>query len=118
MSTHDIRRAASVDIKYNLREAFAWTGTITDQDSAAVSLTGKTLVYSIRKTENGTAVATLTTTANDITISGAGNNIVTISSSSITGLTERTYYHDLENTTDNYMLFDGLLVCGYGAYNT
>ena len=116
MATHDIRRAANVDIKYNIRESFSWTGTITDQDDAAVDLSGKTLVYSVRKRENSTAVDSLTTDS-EITISGASNNIVTIAADSIT-VSERSYFHDLENTTDNKMLFDGKLICEFKAYNT
>ena len=118
MATHDIRRAANIDIKYNLREAFSWIGTITDQDSAAVDLSSEALVYSIRKKENSTAVATLTSAAGDITVSGDGDNIVTISADSISGITDRTYYHDLEGTTSNIQLFDGKLECSYTAYNT
>ena len=117
MATHDIRRAANINIPYNLREGFSWSGIITDQDGAAVDLSGKTLVYSIRNSENGTALSTLTT-ATEITISGASNNIVTITKASIDELKEKTYHHDLENTTDNKMLFDGNLICGYGAYGT
>lgn len=118
MATNDIRRAANIDIKYNIREKFLWIGTVTDQNGSAVDLSSETLVYSYRETENGTALDTLTTTDNDITISGAGNNVVTISAASLTGVTNKAYYHDLEGTTSNIMIFDGLLICGYGAYNT
>jgi hypothetical protein len=116
MATHDIRRAASVDIKYNINESFVWQGTITDS-GVAVDLSGKTLVYSVRSTDSGTAIDTATT-ASEIVISGASNNIVTITIDAISGITERSYYHDLENTTDNKMLFDGKLIAGYGAYGS
>jgi hypothetical protein len=116
MATHDIRRAANVDIPYNIREEFLWSGTVT-LDGSPVDLSGKTLLYSIRSTENGSAVATAST-ASEIVVSGANNNIVTITIDSISGIKERTYFHDLENTTDNKMIFDGKLICTYGAYNT
>jgi len=113
MATNDIRRAARIDIKYNIRESFSWSGTVTDSNGDPVDLSGKTLIYSIRTTEGGTALTTIT---DGITVSGASNNIVTISAESITGIVGRSYYHDLENTTDNEMVFDGRLIATYGAY--
>jgi len=116
MAVHDIRRAARIDIKHNLRESFVWAGTVVDQDGAAVDLSGKSLIYSVRSTENGTALFTFTSNAGDIGVSGSSNNVITISGT-LTGLSGRAYHHDLENLTDNRMVFDGRLLTGYGAYN-
>jgi hypothetical protein len=116
MATNDIRRAANIDIKYNIREQFVWVGTVTDAGGSAVDLSGKTLLYSVRKRENSEAVLTAST-ASEIVVSGANNNVITITIAT-PDLTERTYYHDLENTTDNKMIFDGKLQCTFGAYGT
>jgi len=120
MATADIRRAALIHIKWNIREGFSFSGTLTDSDDAAVDLSGKELVYSIRDSQGGTALATLTTTGGEIVVSGASNNIFTITAETIEGLLGRAYKydHDLENTTDNRMLFDGYLYATYGAHGT
>jgi hypothetical protein len=76
-----------------------------------VDLSAKTLVCTIRATEAGTAVDTMTSAAGDIVVSGAGNNILTFSKSLT--LSEQIYYYDLENTTDDEMIMDGKFFADY-----
>jgi len=115
MAIDDVRRANRKDVKSNLREQFIWIFDVTDQDGDAVDLSGKELVYSIREQENSTALLSGSTTGGEVVVSGVNNNRVTITLT-LTGMEERSYYHDLENTTDDKMILDGFHVAGYGAY--
>ena len=110
MTTFDTRTAKNIDLKFYLRDKFKMVVTVTDQDSAAVDLSAKTMVFSVRKTQNGTAVDTLS--GGEITVSGASNNIVTIEGT-LSGLNERSYYYDLDNTTDNQTIMDGKFIASY-----
>jgi len=107
MATLNDISAASYDIKYYANDTFDLSVTITDSDGAAVDLSAKTLTMTLKKKKTGTAVQTLST-ASEITVSGAGNNIVTFSGTY--DLKERAYYYDLENTTDSDTLMYGLFI--------
>lgn len=110
MATIDTRKPQSKKIYHYLRDKFEMSLAVTDQDGAAVDLSAKTLVFSIRTTENGTAVQTAT--GAEIVVSGTSNNIVTITKS-FTGLAERAYYYDLHNSTDSETIIDGAMICNY-----
>jgi len=107
----DLRNGQAVNLIYNLREDFYFSFSVTDQDDAAVDLTGKSLTLSIRLTDNGDPVATATTAASEITIS---TSTVTIEKE-FTGLTARVYYYDIMNTSDDRCILDGRLIVNYGG---
>ena len=110
MKTLNTVRAEKVEIPYYLRDNFYLKFDVYDQDNVAVDLSGKSLVFSIRETENGTAIATATTADSEITIS---TSTVTISKDFSSTLTEKVYYADLDNATDNYTIIDGALIASY-----
>ena len=113
MTTFDIRHGQNVNIKHNIRDVFDLTFDVTDENGDAVDLSAKVLVFSIRTKENNTATATATTAAGEITIGGAGNNRVTFSKDFSADLKERSYFYDLDNTTDNKTIIDGMLIASY-----
>jgi len=98
---------ANQDIYYYANDARDKVYTVTDGDGAAVDLSGDTLTLTIRKKKGGTVVSTLST-ASEIAISGASNNVVTISFNN--DLDERSYYYDLYNNTDDQTIMYGLLI--------
>jgi len=110
MTTFDTRTAKSIDIRFYLRDEFNLVITVTDEDDAAVDLSGKTLVFSIRESDGGAAISTIDGTS--ITVSGTGNNTVTLTKV-LTGLSEKSYYYDLDNTTDNETIMDGKFIANY-----
>lgn len=112
MATLDTRFAQSNDIKYYLRDKFKLVITVTDQDGTSVDLSAKTMVFSIRPDESSTA--TVTISGGDITVSGASSNVVTVEKD-ISGesLIDKSYYYDLDNTTDNKTITDGQFICSY-----
>jgi len=99
---------ANQDINYYNGDTRAKVYTITDGDGAAVSLSGDTLTLTIRKKKGGTVVATLTT-ASEIAISGASNNIVTITFNHAT-FSERSYVYDLYDNTDDQTIMYGIFI--------
>jgi len=111
MTTFDTRTGQNVDIKHNLRDKFSMVITVTDQDSAAVDLSAKTLTMNIREKESTTPIDTMTTTAGDIVVSGAGNNVLTFSKNLDLG--EKIYYYELYNTTDEENIMDGKFFADY-----
>jgi hypothetical protein len=113
MATFDTRKGQNVDIRHNLREKFTMIITVTDQDSAAVDLSAKTLLFSIRETESGTAVDTMGTAEGTITVSGASNNVLTFSKTLT--LSQKNYYYDLLNSTDTENIMDGRFYADYTA---
>jgi hypothetical protein len=106
-TTIDTRTAWNITVYHYLRDDVHIVLNVFDEDDEPVNLSSKTLVFTIRKTENGTAVETIS--GSDITVSGANNNKVTISKA-VSSLVERTYYIDLDNTTDGETIADGLLI--------
>ena len=109
-TTIDTRTAQYVKIYHYLRDKLKIVIIVTDEDDAAVDLSAKTLVCSIRESEGGSAVETIS--GENVTISGGNNNVVTIEKA-LTSLTDRTYHIDLDNTTDNETIFDGKLIASY-----
>ena len=95
------------DIYYYANDARTKSYTVTDGDGAAVDLSGDTITLTIRKKKGGTVVATLST-ASEITISGASNNVVNIAFNN--DLDERSYYYDLYDNTDDQTIMYGLLI--------
>jgi hypothetical protein len=113
MAIFDIRHGQNVPIKHTIRDVFDLVFDVTDEDGDAVDLSEKVLVFSIRTKENNTAIATATTAAGEITIGGAGNNRVIFSKDFSSDLSEKSYFYDLDNTTDNKTIIDGMLIASY-----
>lgn len=110
MSTLDSRKAASNDIKYYQNDVFDMSIEVTDQDGIAVNLSSKTLKFQVKKKKidaEADAVVDISTDS-EISISGASNNIVTFSGTY--DLPQRSYYYDLENTTDNETIMYGRFI--------
>lgn len=96
------------DINYYNNDSRTKSYTITDEDDAAVDLSGDTLTLAVKKTKEGTAIETLST-ASEITISGASNNIVNIAFNH-DFVEERSFVYDLyDNTLDETIMY-GLLI--------
>ena len=100
---------ANQDIYYYNGDSRTKSYTVTDGDGAAVDLSGDTLTLTIKKKkDDSSAVATLST-ASEITISGASNNVVNIAFNNEV-FDERSYYYDLYNNTDDETIMYGLLI--------
>jgi hypothetical protein len=97
---------ANENIDYYANDEFTNSYAITDENDAPVDLSGKTLTFQARKQKTSSTTVIDISTASEITISGANNNIVTFSGKY--DLDERSYYYDLENTTDSETLMEGL----------
>lgn len=111
-NTIDTRRPKQYIIKHYIRDDFFMVLAIYDQDKEPVDLFSKTLVLSIRSKLDGSAIATLTSTAGEITISGTDNNVLTFRKE-ITGLTSIPYYFDLDSVSDNESIITGVLQASY-----
>ena len=98
---------ANQDIYYYSNDSRAKAYTVTDGDGSAVDLSGDTITLTIRKKKGGAVIATLTT-ASEIAISGANNNIVTITFNH--DFEERSYVYDLYDNTDDQTIMYGLLI--------
>jgi hypothetical protein len=110
MSKIDLRNGEDVNLIYNLRETFYFSFSVADQDGAAVDLSAKTVVFSIRLTDSGDAIATATA-GSGLTVS---TSTVTINKT-FTGLSAKVYHYDIMNTTDNRCIADGRLIINYGG---
>jgi hypothetical protein len=100
---------ANQDIYYYNGDSRTKSYTVTDGDGAAVDLSGDTLTLTIKKKKgDSSAVATLST-ASEITISGASNNVVNIAFNNAV-FDERSYYYDLYNNTNDDTIMYGLLI--------
>ncbi len=98
------------DIEYYNGDSRTKSYTVTDADGVAVDLSGDTITLTIKKRKSGSAVATLTT-ASEISISGASNNVVNITFNH--DLVERAYYYDLyDNTDDQTLMYGKFIVTG------
>jgi len=106
MTTHDTRQGQNVNVRHNLRETFSYVITVTDQDDNAVDLSGDTITFSIRATENGTALDTITAA-----ISGGSNNILTFEKDLT--ISSGKYFYDIHNDTDDKCIQDGYFICDY-----
>jgi hypothetical protein len=99
---------ANQDIYYYNGDSRTKSYTVTDGDGAAVDLSGDTLTLTIRKKKGGAVVTTLTT-ASEITISGASNNVVNIAFN-LAIFDERSYVYDLYDNTDDETIMYGLFI--------
>ena len=114
MASHDTRTAYNVNIIHNLLKIpFKYVHTVYNQDDAAVDLTGKAVVFTLRKYENGPALATISV-GDGVTIA---TNVVTYEKDISSYIKEGVYYYDIVNTTDNEPIQDGKLICTYTARN-
>jgi hypothetical protein len=101
---------ANQDIYYYNGDSRTKSYTVTDVDGAAVDLSGDTLTLTVKKKKcDSSAVATLST-ALEITISGASNNVVNIAMGNLPDLDERSYFYDLYNNTDGDTIMYGKLI--------
>ena len=99
---------ANQDICYYNNDSRTKSYTITDADGVAIDLSGDTLTLTVRKKKDSAILATLST-ASEITISGASNNVVNIAfNHDFTN--ERSYVYDLYDNTDDQTLMYGLLI--------
>ncbi|GAF82807.1 unnamed protein product [marine sediment metagenome] len=94
-------------IEYYANDEFDLSVTIT-QGGSAVDLSGKTLVMEIKKDVNYQSFVYQLTTASEITVSGASDNIVTFSGTY--NLDQRVYFYSLKNTTDSETLMYGTFI--------
>ena len=73
------------------------TVSVVDGDGSSVTLTGATIVWKMARKVDETALLTKTTTAGDITISGADFSF-TLAASDTASLDAGQYYHEAEVT--------------------
>ena len=99
-------KPANHDITYYSGDKFDLSFTVTKDNGDAYSLSGKTLKMYIKYNRtDSTTVDTLTTTDSEITISGAGNNVVTFDK--VMTMAAGTYVYDLEIDDDDYTICYG-----------
>ena len=108
MTTLNSIKPATHDIVYYRNDVLDLAITVTDQDGVAVDLSGKTLTFQARKKKTSTSTVINISTPSKITVSGASNNVVTFSGTY--DLAERSYYYDLENTTDSETIMCGMFI--------
>ena len=96
------------DILYYANDEFDESLTITDESGDPVDLSGKTLTFVAKKRKTDSTAVVDISTASEITISGADNNVVTFSGTY--DLIERGYHYDLTNTDDDLTLSYGLFI--------
>jgi hypothetical protein len=79
--------------------------TITDSSGDAVSFSGKTMTFTVRKEGSSTAAWTIAT--GNIAVSGAGNNILTLTGENSFGKASYNYqlYNDTDDTPIAYGVF-------------
>ena len=104
--TIDITKEADVNIKYKNNSDFDLVVTITSGGSA-VDLSGDTIRMDIKENRNFQSYVYRLTTATEITISGANNNVLTFSKTM--NLPNDTYYYDCYDATDGDYLFGGFI---------
>ena len=107
MATLDNLKPGNYDITYYANDEFDLSITVTDANGDAVDLSGDTLTLTIKKRKRSSAIYTLTT-ASEIVISGASNNIVTFNGNY--DLDQRAYRYDLYNNTDEETIMQGLFI--------
>ena len=78
--------------------------TAADSAGNPIDLSGKDLIFTLKKKKTGVAIDTLTS-ASGIAISGANNDIFTLTLNFDLDLTR--YFHDLYNISDDYTLMRG-----------
>jgi hypothetical protein len=115
MVTIDTTKPQNVTIRHYLSDAFRFSVSVTDQADDPVDLSEKELLFSVRNSEGGTAIATILKDTGFI-IEGANNNIVTFDVV-FDKLEERSYFYDLFNVTDRETIFDGELICSFKGHD-
>lgn len=108
MATLNNISAAQYDIKYYRNDELDLNITVTDSDGDAVDLSGKTLVMQIKAKKTDSTSLYELTVGDGITVSGASNNIVTFSGTY--DLSEKAYFYDMENQTDNKTIMEGKFI--------
>lgn len=85
------------------------TITVVDADGVAVNLTGIDLSWRILRAQGSPTVLLAKTTSDGISISGAGNNIVTITIdvADYEDLPAGIHYHELWDSENDYLLSHG-----------
>lgn len=81
MTTSNSDIAGTLNLKAKRGDTFVRALTFTDSLDAAIDLSGSTVVMEIRKRAQGIAgelLLTASTTSGEIVISGAGDNVVTV----------------------------------------
>ncbi len=99
---------ANQDINYYNNDSKVKSYTVTDENGDPVDLSGDTLTLTVKKTKSGTAVETLST-ASEITVSGANDNIVNIAFNH-DFVEERSFVQDLYDNTLDETVWYGLLI--------
>jgi len=101
------------DIDYYNNDSRTKLYTVTDGDGVAVDLSGDVLKLTIKKDKGGSTVYTLSTATGsvggDITVTGAGNNVVNVAFDHSFD-EERSYYYDLYNVTDDETIMYGKFI--------
>ena len=99
-------KPANHDITFYSGDTFDLSFAVTKDNGDAYGLSGKTLKMQIKRDKrDSTSVYELTTTAGDIAISGASDNVVTFSK--VMTLDEGDYVYDLQIDTDSYTIVYG-----------
>lgn len=103
-------KPAEHNIPYYKGDVFNKSYTVTDADGNPVDLSAKALTFQVKKKKTdpqANAVIDIST-ASEISVGGADGNVVTFSGSY--DIPERSYYYDLQNTTDGETVMFGLFV--------
>jgi len=95
-------KAVRCDIQYYSGDVRSLTFAVTDENDAAVDLSAKSLVFTIKKRKSGEVVGSLTSAAG-ITVAGASDNEVTLALSF--DLEEMDYRHDLYILTEDTIIY-------------
>ena len=99
---------ANQDIYYYSGDTITKSYTVTDNLGAPVDLSGDTLTLTIKKSKCSPIFTTFST-ASEITISGANNNVVNIALNHDI-FEERAYYQDLYNNTEDKTIWYGRFI--------
>jgi hypothetical protein len=70
---------------------------------------------SIRNKENTDTLVDISTTNGVIVISGASNNVITVTKDLSGDLSVKRYFYDIHNDTDDKCIQDGRLFCDYSG---
>lgn len=115
MATLNNIKPAIYNITYYANDVFDLSITVTDQDGVAVDLSGKTLYFTLKKSYKYNEPILTLSTASEITVSGASNNIVTFSGTY--DLELNRYAYDLHNSTDDETIMYGTFIVTQNIHN-
>jgi archaellin len=93
------------DIEYYDNDTTQFTITLT-KDGSPVNLTGKSVVMQVKKKKTDSSYEFQLTESSGIEITGDDSNVITVTITQ--NLEHRSYYYDLENTTDKKTIIYGL----------